>query len=138
MRNVLAPDHDSCVPNNLFSTLVKNASPVALPLFAMAELAKQSTSTDLNHDGRFTHRSAPSSIFSVAGKCKAADSLIAGARLPTRAAEPTTQLRSVPFCGTAISRGASRSTHRHVARWAPLLLARLALALVLRAASIWE
>jgi hypothetical protein len=54
VRNVFASDHDSFVPNNLFSTLMKDAPPVALPLFATAELAKHAMSPDLNHDGRFT------------------------------------------------------------------------------------
>jgi len=54
VRNVFASDHDSFVPNNLYSTLVKDAPPVALPLFAMVELAKHAMAPDLNHDGRFT------------------------------------------------------------------------------------
>lgn len=53
VRNVFASDHDSFVPNNLYSTLVKNAPPVALPLFAMAELGKHALAPDLDHDGRF-------------------------------------------------------------------------------------
>jgi len=54
VRNVFASDHDSYVPNNLYSTLVKNSPPVALPLFATAELGKHAMSPDMNHDGRFT------------------------------------------------------------------------------------
>jgi hypothetical protein len=54
VRNVFASDHDSFVPNNLYSTLVKNAPPVSLPLFAMAEFAKHAMAPDLNHDGHFT------------------------------------------------------------------------------------
>ena len=54
VRNVFASDHDSFVPNNLYSTLVKDSPPVALPLFAMVELAKHAMAPDLNHDGRFT------------------------------------------------------------------------------------
>jgi len=54
VRNVFASAHDSFVPNNLYSTLVKDAPPVALPLFAMVELAKHAMAPDLNHDGRFT------------------------------------------------------------------------------------
>src|SRR2546427_10193699 len=54
----------------------------------------------------------------VAGKCTVADSRIAGARLPTPAAEPATPLRSVPFAGTASSHGASRSSHSRVPRCA--------------------
>jgi hypothetical protein len=54
VRNVFASDHDSFVPNNLYSTLVKNAPPVTLPLFAMAEFAKHAMAPDLNHDGHFT------------------------------------------------------------------------------------
>jgi hypothetical protein len=54
VRNIFASDHDSFVPNNIFSTLVKDAPPVTLPLFAMAEFAKHAMAPDLNHDGRFT------------------------------------------------------------------------------------
>jgi hypothetical protein len=54
VRNVFASDHDSFVANNLYSTLVKDAPPVTLPLFAMVELAKHAMAPDLNHDGRFT------------------------------------------------------------------------------------
>ncbi len=54
VRNVFASDHDSFVANNLYSTLVKDSPPVALPLFAMVELAKHAMAPDLNHDGRFT------------------------------------------------------------------------------------
>ena len=46
----------------------------------------------------------------------AADNRIADARLPTRAVEPATHLRSVLFAGNASSRGASRSARRRVAR----------------------
>ena len=53
VRNVLASDHDSFVPNNLYSTLVKNAAPVALPLFSMVELGKHAMAPDLDHDGHF-------------------------------------------------------------------------------------
>jgi hypothetical protein len=53
VRNVLASDHDSFVPNNLYSTLVKKAPPVALPLFAMVELGKHAMAPDLDHDGHF-------------------------------------------------------------------------------------
>jgi hypothetical protein len=54
VRNVFASDHDSFVPNNMYSTLVKNAPPVALPLFATAELGKHAMAPDMDHDGRFT------------------------------------------------------------------------------------
>jgi len=54
VRNVFASDHDSFAPNNLYSTLVKNAPPVALPLFATAELGKHAMAPDMDHDGRFT------------------------------------------------------------------------------------
>jgi hypothetical protein len=54
VRNVFASDHDSFVPNNLYSTLVKNAPPVALPLFATAELGKHAMAPDMDHDGQFT------------------------------------------------------------------------------------
>ena len=54
VRNFFASDHDSFVPNNLYSTLVKNAAPVTLPLFATVELGKHAMSPDLNHDGRFS------------------------------------------------------------------------------------
>jgi hypothetical protein len=54
VRNVFASDHDSFVPNNLYSTLVKKAPPVALPLFATAELGKHAMAPDMDHDGRFT------------------------------------------------------------------------------------
>ena len=53
VRNVFASDHDSFVPNNLYSTLIKNAPPVVLPLFAMVELGKHAMAPDLDHDGRF-------------------------------------------------------------------------------------
>ena len=53
IRNVFASDHDSFVPNNLFSTLVKDAPPVTLPLFAMVELGKHAMAPDLDHDGHF-------------------------------------------------------------------------------------
>src|ERR1019366_354416 len=53
VRNVFASDHDSFVPNDLYSTLVKDSPPVELPIFAMVELAKHATVPDLNHDGRF-------------------------------------------------------------------------------------
>jgi hypothetical protein len=53
VRNVFASDHDSFVPNNLYSTLVKNSAPVDLPLFAMVELGKHALAPDLDHDGRF-------------------------------------------------------------------------------------
>jgi hypothetical protein len=54
VRNVFASDHDSFVPNNIYSTLVKNSTPVALPLFATAELGKHAMAPDMDHDGRFT------------------------------------------------------------------------------------
>jgi hypothetical protein len=54
VRNILASDHDSFVPNNIYSTLVKGAAPVTLPLFAMVELGKHAMAPDLNHDGVFT------------------------------------------------------------------------------------
>jgi hypothetical protein len=54
VRNVFASDHDSFVPNNLYSTLVKKAPPVALPLFATAELGKHAMAPDMDRDGRFT------------------------------------------------------------------------------------
>jgi len=54
VRNVFASDHDSFVPNNLYSTLVKDSPPVTLPLFAMVELGKHAMAPDLNHDGQFT------------------------------------------------------------------------------------
>jgi hypothetical protein len=54
VRNVLASDHDSFVPNDIYSTLVRNSSPISLPLYANVELAKHAMAPDLNHDGRFT------------------------------------------------------------------------------------
>jgi len=54
VRNVFASDHNGFVPNNLYSVLVKDAPPVALPLYATVELAKHAMAPDLNHDGRFT------------------------------------------------------------------------------------
>jgi len=54
VRNVFASDHDSFAPNNMYSTLVKNAPPVSLPLFATAELGKHAMAPDMDHDGRFT------------------------------------------------------------------------------------
>jgi hypothetical protein len=54
VRNVFASDQDSFVPNNLYSTLVKNSPPVTLPLFATAELGKHAMAPDMDHDGRFT------------------------------------------------------------------------------------
>lgn len=53
VRNVFASDHDSFVPNNIYSTLVKNAPPVTLPLFATVELGKHAMAPDMDHDGRF-------------------------------------------------------------------------------------
>jgi hypothetical protein len=53
VRNVFASDHDSFVPNNLFSTLVRDAPPVALPLFATIEFGKHAMAPDIDHDGRF-------------------------------------------------------------------------------------
>jgi hypothetical protein len=53
VRNVFAADHDSFVPNNLYSTLVKGAPPVSLPLFATVELGKHAMAPDMDHDGRF-------------------------------------------------------------------------------------
>jgi hypothetical protein len=54
VRNVFASDHDSLVPNNLYSALVKDAPPVTLPLYATVELGKHAMAPDLDHDGRFT------------------------------------------------------------------------------------
>jgi hypothetical protein len=54
VRSVFASDHDSFVPNNLYSTQVKDSRPIALPLFAMVELGKHAMAPDLNHDGHFT------------------------------------------------------------------------------------
>jgi hypothetical protein len=54
VRNIFASDHDSFVPNNIYSTLVKGAAPVSLPLFATVELGKHAMAPDLNRDGRFT------------------------------------------------------------------------------------
>ena len=54
VRNVFASDHDSFVPNNLYSTLVKDAPPVTLPLFATVERGKHAMAPDMDHDGRFT------------------------------------------------------------------------------------
>ena len=54
VRNVFASDHDSFVPNNLYSTLAPGARPVALPLYALVESGKHAMAPDLNHDGRFT------------------------------------------------------------------------------------
>jgi hypothetical protein len=53
VRNVFASDHDSFVPNNLYSTLVKGAPPLSLPLFATVELGKHAMAPDMDHDGRF-------------------------------------------------------------------------------------
>jgi hypothetical protein len=53
VRNVFASDHDSFVPNNLYSTLVKGAPPVSLPLFATVELGKHAMAPDMDRDGRF-------------------------------------------------------------------------------------
>lgn len=53
VRNVFASDHDSFVPNNLYSTLVRGAPPVSLPLFATVELGKHAMAPDMDHDGRF-------------------------------------------------------------------------------------
>jgi hypothetical protein len=54
VRNVFASDHDSFVPNNLYSTLVKDSPPVSLPLFATVELGKHAMAPDMDRDGRFT------------------------------------------------------------------------------------
>jgi len=54
VRNVFASDHDSFVPNNLYSTLIPGAHPVDLPLYATVEFGKHAMAPDLNRDGRFT------------------------------------------------------------------------------------
>jgi len=54
VRNVFASDHDSFSPNDIYSTLARNSSPISLPLYATVELAKHAMAPDLNHDGRFT------------------------------------------------------------------------------------
>jgi len=54
VRDVFASDHDALAPNNLYSVLVKDAPPVALPLYATVELGKHAMAPDLNRDGRFT------------------------------------------------------------------------------------
>ena len=54
VRGVFASDHDALAPNNLYSVLVKDASPVALPLYATVEFGKHAMAPDLDHDGRFT------------------------------------------------------------------------------------
>ena len=54
VRNVFASDHDSFVPNNLYSVLVKDARPVTLPLYATVEYGKHAMAPDLDRDGRFT------------------------------------------------------------------------------------
>ncbi len=53
VRNVFASDHDSFVPNNIYSTLVKGALPVSLPLYAMVERGKHAMAPDMNRDGQF-------------------------------------------------------------------------------------
>jgi hypothetical protein len=54
VRNVFASDHDSFVPNNLYSVLGKDARPVTLPLYATVEYGKHAMAPDLDRDGRFT------------------------------------------------------------------------------------
>lgn len=54
VRTVFASDHDSFVPNDTYSTLLKNARPIPLPLFATVELGKHAMAPDLDRDGRFT------------------------------------------------------------------------------------
>ena len=51
VRNVFASDHDSFVPNDIYSTLPADSSPVPLPIYAMVELAKHAMAPDINHAG---------------------------------------------------------------------------------------
>jgi hypothetical protein len=53
VRKVFAADHDTFVGNNLYSTLVKDARPVQLPIFATVEFGKHAMAPDLNRNGRF-------------------------------------------------------------------------------------
>jgi len=54
VRSVLASAHGSFAPNNNYSTFLRNAQPVRLPLFAMVEFEKHAMSPDINHSGTFT------------------------------------------------------------------------------------
>ncbi len=54
VRAVLASAHGSFAPNNNYSTFLRGALPVTLPLFALVELEKHAMSPDIDHDGKFT------------------------------------------------------------------------------------
>ncbi len=54
VRNVFASDHGPFVPNDIYSTLPSNSSPVPLPIYAMVELAKHAMAPDIDHAGRFS------------------------------------------------------------------------------------
>jgi len=54
VRNVFASDHGSFAPNDIYSTLPADSSPVPLPIYAMVELAKHAMAPDINHAGHFS------------------------------------------------------------------------------------
>ncbi len=54
VRSVLASAHGSWAPNNNYSTFLRDARPVKLPLFAMVEYGKHAMAPDINHTGTFT------------------------------------------------------------------------------------
>ncbi len=54
VRSFIASDHGSFAPNNGYSTFVRGAQPISLPLFVMVELDKHAMSPDINRDAEFT------------------------------------------------------------------------------------
>jgi len=54
VRSFLASDHGQFGPNNSYSTFVRGARPIELPLFGLVEFEKHAMSPDIDHDGRFT------------------------------------------------------------------------------------
>ncbi len=54
VRSFLASDHGQFAPNNSYSTFVRGAAPVELPLYALVEFEKHAMSPDINRDGAFT------------------------------------------------------------------------------------
>ena len=51
--DVLAASHPGVIPNNLYSTLIRNAEPALLPLAVMVEDGKHALAPDINRDGKF-------------------------------------------------------------------------------------
>ncbi len=50
---VLAASHPGIIPNNLYSSLTRNAEPVTLPLAVLVEDGKHALAPDINRDGKF-------------------------------------------------------------------------------------